>query len=240
MPRSTHAIAVLVAVLVVVAGCRTITGRSAGQWIDDKTTTAKVKAAVASAQIGTMTRVDVDTSSGAVFLTGVTSNDSERQRIVEAARMAADGKPVASNLVLSTAKRDQAAAAGGMEPSASPRTQPPAVATAQPGQPHLASATTPPPTRLKFSRLEAEAPALGRFAAYDESGRRVATLHAAGIRVARFGHHDPPDGRPAHRSCLHLPPSRLGRPAVPRGAVARETTAGTGARVAETTRAAGA
>jgi hypothetical protein len=177
MRKPTRAIVVLSAILLIVAGCRTVTGRSAGQWIDDKTTTAKVKAAVASAQLGSMSRVDVDTSNGTVFVTGVTANESERQRIADAARRAAAGKPVVSNLVLSTAPRDQAAAAGGMAASASPVTEAPMAGTAPPGQAHLASAAVPPPTRLKFSRLEAEAPALGRFAAYDEAGHRVATVY---------------------------------------------------------------
>ena len=190
MPTPTRAIVVLSGILLIVAGCRTATGRSAGQWIDDKTTTAKVKAAVASTQIGSMTRVDVDTSNGTVFLTGVTSTDSERQRIAEAARIAANGKPVTSNLVLATATREEAAASG-MVPAASPRTD------AQAGQQHLASATPPPATRLKFSRLQAEAPTMGRFAAYDQGGQRVATVYTvpasefrdSGITTLQAGKH---------------------------------------------------
>ena len=162
MTRATRSLAGLVALLVIVTGCRTITGRSAGQWIDDKTTTAKVKSAVASAQIGSLTRVDVDTSNGTVLVTGVTSNESERQRIFDAARMAADGKPVANHLVLVTSKRDEGAAA--MATAASPRMQAGPVQAA-------------PSMPLKFSRLEAEAPSYGRFVAYDQAGRRVATVY---------------------------------------------------------------
>jgi hypothetical protein len=186
MPRATRSIAVLVTVLIVLAGCRTVTGRSAGQWIDDKTTTAKVKAAVASAQIGSLSRVDVDTSNGTVFVTGVTSNDSERQRIADAARMAADGKPMTSNLVLVTAKRDEAAAAAAMSPAASARTHTEA-ATLQAGQMHLAGAGSPPATPLKFSRMEAEAPSYARFAAYDKAGKRVATVYTLPASELRTG-----------------------------------------------------
>ena len=181
MPGATRSTAVLVIVLIVLAGCRTVTGRSAGQWIDDKTTTAKVKAAVASAQIGSLTRVDVDTSNGSVFVTGVTSNDGERQRIADAARMAADGKPMTSNLVLVTAKRDEAAAAAAMSPAASAWTSP------QPGQMGLASAAPPPSTPLKFSRMEAEAPSYGRFAAYNKAGQRVATVYTLPASELRSG-----------------------------------------------------
>lgn len=181
MPKPTRALVVLWVILLIAGGCRTVTGRSAGQWISDKTTTAKVKAAVASARFGTMSRVDVDTNQGTVFLTGVARDEEERQRILEAARMAADDKPVRDNLALGSTRVQ----ASEETASASPPTQPQVEAMMPPAQSHLASATTPPLTRLKFGRLEPEAAAMGRFAAYDRRGQRVATVYTVSVSELR-------------------------------------------------------
>ena len=48
-------------VLVLGAGCRSLTGRSMGQWADDRTITAMVKTRVAETTAGHSTRIRVDT-----------------------------------------------------------------------------------------------------------------------------------------------------------------------------------
>lgn len=176
---TTRSIAVLLALLFIVAGCRTMTGRTAGEWIDDKQLTAKVKTAIATAKVGTLTRVDVDTHDGIVYLTGTVDNEHALNDILRAARSVPEVRRVVSQLAV--------APATGTPPPASPRTEPagatqttvaPSPRTAMtPAPPQMASAA-PPITALTFSRMEAEnAAGKQRFAAYDNGGNRVATLY---------------------------------------------------------------
>ena len=158
MTRVTRSIAVLAAMLFLVAGCRSVTGRTTGQWVDDKTTTAKVKTALASTRFGTLTRVDVDTFDGTVYLSGMVQNEGVKQELLDAARGAAQGKPVVSNLAVS-----------GQAVGRSGETESP---------PAASPATTAPLSRVKFSRMDAEPGAQNRFAAYDRTGKRVATVYA--------------------------------------------------------------
>jgi hypothetical protein len=173
--RST---AVLIALLFVVAGCRTMTGRSTGQYVDDTTTTTKVKTALATMKASSVTRVDVDTRQGTVFLTGVVDNETVRQQMIDTARKASDGKPVVANLML-TAQTPP--------PAASPSTAPSSTASGgavSSSQPQVAAVT--PQTGLNFSRLEPEVAVNGnqRFGAYDQNGKRVATLYT--IQASRL------------------------------------------------------
>jgi|GEM_PF-478634 len=165
MSRVTRSFAIMVALLVTVAGCRSMTGRSAGQWIEDKQIAAKVKTAIATTKVGTLTRVDVDARDGIVYLTGVVQDQQTATDIFTAARSVPEARRVVNNLTVA-----RAAAA----PAASPRTTP---ATGQ-AQPQVAAAA-PPITSLRFSRMEAESAAGGtqRFAAYDAGGKRVATVY---------------------------------------------------------------
>ncbi|HXG17362.1 MAG TPA: BON domain-containing protein [Calidithermus sp.] len=103
-------VALAVVAGVVLAGCQTVTGRSLGQWWEDKATTAKVKTALASKRLGTLTRVDVDTYAGTVYLTGTVRTEEMRRQIEEMAQSAAGGRQVVSRL----------AVAGETVPAASP------------------------------------------------------------------------------------------------------------------------
>ncbi len=82
----------------VLAGCQTMTGRTMGQWWDDKAATAKVKTALASKRLTTLTRVDVDAYDGTVYLTGNVPNEQAKQQIEDMARAAAGNRPVVSRL----------------------------------------------------------------------------------------------------------------------------------------------
>lgn len=160
MTRRIHAVCVAVAALVVLAGCQTMTGRTAGQYIDDKTTTAKVKTALAGIKAGTVTRVDVDTLNGTVFLTGAVENPTVKSEVLAVARKAADGKPVVDNLTITPAASTTSTTGVAASPSTS---------TSRP-----ASDVGRLMTDLRLSRLDPEGP--GRWVAFDSSGRRVATV----------------------------------------------------------------
>jgi hypothetical protein len=60
---------VLVLVVVAAAGC-SLAGRTFGTYVDDQTITAAIKVGLARKEASTLTRVNVDTFSGTVYLTG--------------------------------------------------------------------------------------------------------------------------------------------------------------------------
>jgi osmotically-inducible protein OsmY len=103
-------VALAVAIGLVLSGCQTVTGRGMGQWWEDKATTAKVKTALAGRRLGTLTRIDVDTYGGTVYLTGTVGSEQARREILEMAESAAAGRRVVSHLVV----------AGETVPAASP------------------------------------------------------------------------------------------------------------------------
>lgn len=86
------------AVLLVVAGCASVTGKSATQTVDDALTTAAVKTRLAQERFSTLARIDVDTHQGLVTLSGVVDSEEARRRAVEAARHVGGVRGVVNNL----------------------------------------------------------------------------------------------------------------------------------------------
>ena len=62
---------IAMALLLSIAGCTAMTGETAGQNVDDSTITASVKTKLAADKIGSLTRVDVDTTRQVVSLNGI-------------------------------------------------------------------------------------------------------------------------------------------------------------------------
>jgi hyperosmotically inducible protein len=75
-----------------------MTGRTTGENVDDATITTTVKAQLAQDKLGTLTRVDVDTTSGVVSLNGVVKTPQEKSRAEEVARGVGGVKKVINNL----------------------------------------------------------------------------------------------------------------------------------------------
>ena len=73
--RSMLALVVLVALA---AGCTSMTGKTAGQNVDDASITASVKTKLAAEKPATLTKVDVDTNKGTVYLTGNVENPGDQ------------------------------------------------------------------------------------------------------------------------------------------------------------------
>jgi hyperosmotically inducible periplasmic protein len=89
----------LAAVLIIVlTGCTALTGKTAGQTIDDAGITAAVKAKLAGEKLGTVTKIDVDTNKGIVHLTGNVENLATKARATEVARRVSGVKDVVNNL----------------------------------------------------------------------------------------------------------------------------------------------
>ncbi|HEU5197431.1 MAG TPA: BON domain-containing protein [Methylomirabilota bacterium] len=93
--RTIAAVLVLVAL---VTGCRSMTGKSAGTNADDATITASVKTKLVAEKASNLTRVDVDTNNGTVYLIGTVDTAEQKARAEQLARQAQGVKNVVNNL----------------------------------------------------------------------------------------------------------------------------------------------
>jgi hypothetical protein len=117
---------VLLLVVSAAVGCRSVTGKSLGQNVDDSTISATVKARLTADRARNLTAVDVDTNQGVVYLTGNVATAAQK---AEAERVAStvDGvKRVVNNLMVeprafgATGERAAAGRPATSSPAASP------------------------------------------------------------------------------------------------------------------------
>lgn len=90
--------AVLLAIVVIAAGCRGMTGRTTGQATDDASVTASVKSRLVAERAANLTRVDVDTTNGTVYLNGTVASAEQKSRAEQLAWQATGVKNVVNNL----------------------------------------------------------------------------------------------------------------------------------------------
>jgi osmotically-inducible protein OsmY len=88
----------MLVLMAVATGCSSMTGKSAGTNVDDATITAQVKSKLAAEKVATLTKVDVDTNRGTVYLTGNVENAGIKERAAEIARQVAGVRDVVNNL----------------------------------------------------------------------------------------------------------------------------------------------
>jgi len=81
-----------------VAGCTSTTGKSAGTNVDDATITASVKSKLVADKDSNLTRVDVDTNNGTVYLNGTVESPEQKSRAEQLAWQASGVKTVVNNL----------------------------------------------------------------------------------------------------------------------------------------------
>jgi hyperosmotically inducible periplasmic protein len=93
-----RAMAVLAVVLVAAVGCRSTTGKTAGNTVDDATITASVKTKLVADRASNLTRVDVDTNNGTVYLNGTVDSTGQKSRAEQLAWQAKGVKSVVNNL----------------------------------------------------------------------------------------------------------------------------------------------
>ena len=98
MSRAFKMFAVLLVLVSFVTGCRSMTGRSAGQNVDDASVTASVKSKLVGDQASNLTRVDVDTNNGTVYLNGTVETPEQKVRAEQLAWQAKGVKSVVNNL----------------------------------------------------------------------------------------------------------------------------------------------
>jgi hypothetical protein len=147
---------VAVALLAAVSGGCSLAGRTLGAYVDDKAVTGSVKVALVRSDLRTLTRVNVDTFGGTVYLSGEVDTAQQKSDAEIAAWRVAGVEQVVNDLRV----RDEGAV------SASPRTEP---ATAF--QERL-------PGVARVDRAAAGEAAL----AYDREGTVVATVYLRPLR----------------------------------------------------------
>jgi hyperosmotically inducible protein len=79
-------------------GCQAMTGKTAGQNVDDATLTSSVKTKLAADKLSSLTRVDVDTNNGTVYLNGVVESSDQRARAQDLASQVNGVNKVVNNL----------------------------------------------------------------------------------------------------------------------------------------------
>ena len=91
-------VGVAVAIMMLLAACSSMTGKTLGENIDDAGITTAVKAKLAGEKISTVTRIDVDTNQGVVALNGTVASEAMRVRAAEIARQVKGVRDVVNNL----------------------------------------------------------------------------------------------------------------------------------------------
>jgi len=81
-----------------------MTGETAGQNVDDSTITASVKTKLAADKIGSLTRVDVDTTRQVVSLNGIVESPEQKARAEQLASQVSGVKKVNNNLQIQKTK----------------------------------------------------------------------------------------------------------------------------------------
>ena len=88
----------LSAIVLASTGCETTHGQSASSYLDDTSITTSVKTRLASDQMGSVTRIDVETTRGIVHLNGVVDGVEDKERVARIAGGVEGVKNVVNNL----------------------------------------------------------------------------------------------------------------------------------------------
>jgi hyperosmotically inducible periplasmic protein len=95
---NTRLSSIILAALLVVSGCSSMTGETAGQYVDDSTITASVKAKLIADKTANLTRIDVDTTNQVVTLNGIVESADQKAIAEQLARQVSGVKSVTNNL----------------------------------------------------------------------------------------------------------------------------------------------
>lgn len=159
----------VLSIALVLVGCHTMTGRTAGRYIDDQTLTTEVKTKLVADRLANLTRVNVTTQNGVVYLTGTVDTPDRAQRAADLANSVSGVRQVVNQIQVAS-------------------TTPPSVAST----PSSASptVTTLPPTATATSTASngagAQAPVdvTGTVAHYDPQTGIVTLQDGRMVRIA--------------------------------------------------------
>jgi hypothetical protein len=180
------------AILIFATGCATLSGRPFGQYVDDKTISAKVKLRLASRlHPTTLTRVHVDTYEGTVYLSGVADSEEMKMRVERIAAHVDDVQQVVNNLSTKQPAAPLGASADTSDASAG-STQLAAASPGVLGTSGLLETLSGVTDQLRgILRYQADGGLAGPYTGYDENGRLVVTLYLVPMRgLAQKGAED--------------------------------------------------
>ena len=98
MVRAFKGLAGALVVLFFMSGCQALTGQTVGESMDDSMITSSVKTQLASDKLVTLTRVEVETNNGIVYLTSQVKTAEQRSHIGSIASQVKGVKKVVNNL----------------------------------------------------------------------------------------------------------------------------------------------
>ncbi|HZA52638.1 MAG TPA: BON domain-containing protein [Candidatus Udaeobacter sp.] len=90
--------AIILAGALLMFGCTSMTGQTAGQNVDDSTITASVKSKLVAEKAANLTRIDVDTTNRVVSLNGIVESPAQKTRAEELASQVSGVRSVKNNL----------------------------------------------------------------------------------------------------------------------------------------------
>lgn len=115
MPTRLRTLPSMMLVLVLAAGCQSVTGQTAGELIDDATITSSIKTKLTAERPRNIAAIGVDTENGVVVLTGQVETLAQKQRAEQIAQSISGVKRVVNLLQI------QGAAAASPPPATTPR-----------------------------------------------------------------------------------------------------------------------
>lgn len=177
MKTTVKVLAVGVALIAATSGCRSFTGRSAGEIFDDKTIVGTVKTKLVRDRLQNLTWVGVDAKNGVVYLTGNVESAAEKARATELAQETSGVKRVVNDLVV-TSPTPQTASVPARPASAS--------ATAGASSSARSSATTPAASPATSSARAASGTISGEVVTVDEGTGSVTLRTGSGEMQLRL------------------------------------------------------
>jgi hyperosmotically inducible protein len=96
--KRLRSVAMLLVLVMAFAACQSMTGKSAGTNVDDAGITASVKSKLVADKAANLTRVDVDTNNGTVYLNGTVESPEQKSRAEQLAWQANGVRSVVNNL----------------------------------------------------------------------------------------------------------------------------------------------
>jgi hyperosmotically inducible periplasmic protein len=110
MKTTLKVLAIGVVLIAATTGCRSFTGRSAGEIVDNKTIVGTVKTKLVRDHLQNLTWVNVDAKNGVVYLTGNAETAAQKARATELAAETRGVKRVVNDIVVNSADADTAKA----------------------------------------------------------------------------------------------------------------------------------
>ena len=98
MKKPTRHFAAVALLAFALSGCQAMTGRTAGQNVDDARITTAVQATLTSDKASNFARIDVDTTNGVVYLNGTVQSAEQKARAEQLAGRIDGVKKVVNNL----------------------------------------------------------------------------------------------------------------------------------------------